>query len=132
MSSRMGVQFKSTLNLVCCCQHTSVYIIFRNNGIKITRRTQRLAYVYSKGIQGHDISGGMKKSNRINIPPNRRLIGSKWVFKKKRDGRFRACLVAWGYTKITGVYFTNNYSPLVADLTLRGILLIWFIDKWDS
>ena len=28
-----------------------------------------------------------------SIPEGRRLIGSKWVFKEKRDGRFRARLV---------------------------------------
>ena len=30
---------------------------------------------------------------RSSIPEGRRLIGSKWVYKEKRDGRFRAC---WG------------------------------------
>jgi len=25
-----------------------------------------------------------------DVPEGRRLIGSKWVFKEKRDGRFRA------------------------------------------
>jgi hypothetical protein len=28
------------------------------------------------------------------VPEGRRLIGSKWVFKVKRDGRFRSRLVA--------------------------------------
>ena len=31
---------------------------------------------------------------KINkILPNRHIIDSKWVFKKKKDGRFRARLV---------------------------------------
>ena len=37
---------------------------------------------------------------RNSIPEGRRLIGSKWVFKEKRDGRFRARLVCLGYSQI--------------------------------
>ena len=40
------------------------------------------------------------------MPPNRRLVDSKWVFKKKIDGGFRARLVAWGHNQIPGVDFT--------------------------
>ena len=42
------------------------------------------------------------------MPPNRRIIDSKWVSKKKIDGLFRARLVARGYTQITGVEFNEN------------------------
>ena len=66
------------------------------------------------------------------MPPNRHLIDSKWVFKKKIDVRFRARLVAWGYTQILGVDFTENYSPVVTGITLRVILLMWLIIKCDS
>ena len=66
------------------------------------------------------------------MPPSRRLIDSKWVFKKKIDGRFRSRLVARGYNQIKGVEFTKNYSKVVTDTTLRVILLMWLINKWDS
>ena len=66
------------------------------------------------------------------MAPNRRLSNSKWVFKKKRDGQFRACLVGRGYTQIPGVYFTKNYSQVVTCVTLRVILLMWFTSKWYS
>ena len=72
------------------------------------------------------------KSKRKNMPPNRRLISLKWVFKKKIDGRFRARLVGWGYIQVTGVEFTENYSPVVTDATLSVMLLMWLINKWDS
>ena len=38
--------------------------------------------------------GVWRKVDRKNIPNNRRLIGNKWVFKIKRDGTYRARLVA--------------------------------------
>ena len=66
------------------------------------------------------------------MPPNRRLIDSKWVFKKKIYGRFRARIVARGYTQIPGVDFTENCSPVVTDVTLCAILLMWLINKRES
>ena len=68
-----------------------------------------MAYFNPRGIQGHDKQGVCRKHKRINMPPNRYLIDSKWVFKNKRDGRFRARLVPWGYTQITGVLITSGH-----------------------
>ena len=65
------------------------------------------------------------------MPPNRCLIDSKWVFKKKRYGQFRALLVGQGYTQVPGIDFTKNCLPVVTDVTLRVILPMWFIKKWD-
>ena len=50
---------------------------------------------------------------RSSIPEGRRLIGSKWVFKEKREGRFRARLVCLGYSQIPGVDFSDNYAPFL-------------------
>ena len=66
------------------------------------------------------------------MPPNRCLIDPKWVFKKKIDGQFRARLVAQGYTQILEVNLTKNYLPVVTDVTLQVIVLMWLIDKWGS
>ena len=38
--------------------------------------------------------GVWRKTDRKKITNNRRLIGNKWVFKIKRDGTYRARLVA--------------------------------------
>ena len=76
--------------------------------------------------------GVWRESKRGNMPPNRRKIDSKLVFKKKRGGQFRARLVAWGYTEITGVDFTKTYSPVFTDVTLCIILIMWLVNKWDS
>ena len=66
------------------------------------------------------------------MPPNRRLIDSKWVFKKKIYGQFRAHLVARGYTQFPRVEFNENHSSAVTDITLRVILIMWLINKWYS
>ena len=66
------------------------------------------------------------------MPPNRRLIDSKWVFNNKIYGQFMARLVARGYTQILGVYFSEKYSLVFTDIPLRIILLMHLIKKRDS
>ena len=65
------------------------------------------------------------------LPPGRELIGNKWVFKVKRDGRYRSRLVALGYTQIPGVDFTDNFSSVVHDVTLRIALVMWIAMELD-
>jgi len=52
------------------------------------------------------------------------LIGSKWVFKEKREGRFRAILVCSGYSQIQGVDLGDNYAPVGNDITFRVIMVL--------
>ncbi len=60
---------------------------------------------------------------RSEMPSNWRCVKSKWVFKIKRVGRFRARLVACGYSQIPGVDYTDNYSPVINDNTFRLMIL---------
>ena len=58
-----------------------------------------------------------KNIHKTDLPNDRRLIGCKWVFKIKRDGTYRARLVALGYSQVPGVDFTDNFTPVVDDVT---------------
>ena len=60
-----------------------------------------------------------RKTNVKEIPKDRRLIGSKWVFKKKRNGVYRARLVGLGYFQIPGIDHKDIFSPVVTDKTFR-------------
>ena len=62
-----------------------------------------------------------------DVPDGRRLIGTKWVFKKKRDGRYRSRLVALGYTQIPGIDYTDNFSAVVSEIGLRICLILWIV-----
>jgi hypothetical protein len=66
-----------------------------------------------------------KKIPIEELPQGRKLIGSKWVFKKKKSGVFRARLCALGYSQVPGVDFTENFAPVVNEVTLRLVLLKW-------
>ena len=60
-----------------------------------------------------------------DIPEGRKLIGSKWVFKKKKNGIYRARLCALGYNQVPGIDYTDNFAPVVNDITLRLVFLSW-------
>ena len=72
-----------------------------------------------------------RKANLKEIPKDRRLIGSKWVFKKKRNGVYRARLVGLGYSQIPGVDHKDNFSPVVTDTTFRCVLVIALLNEWN-
>jgi hypothetical protein len=66
------------------------------------------------------------------IPTGRKLIGNRWVFAKKDDGRFRARTVAKGFSQIPGKDFQENHAPVVNDTTFRITLILKLLRKLDS
>ena len=85
-----------------------------------------------KEIKSMTDRGVWRKVDRKNIPNNRRLIGNKWVFKIKRDGTYRARLVALGYSQIQGLDYTDNFAPVAHDVSFRIALARMMVEKLDS
>ena len=54
---------------------------------------------------------------REDHPNEHRLLGSRWVFEVKRNGVYCARLVSKGFSQIPTMDFTDNYSPVVNDVT---------------
>ncbi len=67
--------------------------------------------------------------DRKDLPKGRKCIKFKWIFEIKRDGRFRARLVACGYSQEPGVDFTESYSPVISDVVFRIIIVCQIIWK---
>jgi len=69
------------------------------------------------------------------------VVGSRWVYKIKRraDGsidRYKARLVARGFTQQEGINYLETFSPVVKPATVRLVLTIvvsrgWFIHQLD-
>ena len=76
--------------------------------------------------------GVWRKTDRKEIPSNRRLIVNKWVFKIKRDGTYRARLVVLGYSQIPGVDYTDNFAPVAHEVSFRIALGRMMVEKLDS
>lgn len=65
----------------------------------------------------------------VELPAGKNLIGSKWIFKEKIDEngqtiRFKARLVAQGFSQRYGVDFLEVFAPVVQPTTIRLILIL--------
>ena len=90
-------------------------------------------------LGSHDLNSTW--SEPTSVPANRRLIGTKWVFAKKRDEngvvlRYKARLVAKGFTQVPGVDFGETFAPVARFSTYRTAIAIaaakgWRIDHMD-
>ena len=76
--------------------------------------------------------GVWKLINKESILAEWSLIGNKWVYKQKKNGIYRARLVALGYSQVPGVDFSENYAPVVNDITMRMILALKMKNNWSS
>ena len=65
----------------------------------------------------------------VQLPPDRKAIGCKWLFKTKEDEkgnivRYKARLVAQGFTQKFGVDFDEVFAPVARQETFRILLTI--------
>lgn len=59
-----------------------------------------------------------------NVPGDQQILGSRWVFKIKADGRYRARLVAKGYAQQYGIHYFDTTAPVARHESLRTLLSI--------
>ncbi|KAE8184537.1 hypothetical protein CF335_g7991, partial [Tilletia laevis] len=75
------------------------------------------------------------------LPDNQSVVGSRWVFKLKLDSegnvaRYKARLVAQGFSQVAGVNYNETYSPVTRFVTIRTLLALaahfdWHVHQLD-
>ncbi|CAM8889824.1 unnamed protein product [Rhodiola kirilowii] len=80
----------------------------------------------------------MQKNNTwiiTDLPSGKHVVGSKWIyrFKRKSDGsieRYKARLVARGFTQLEGLDYHETFAPVVKMNTVRTLLAIASSKGW--
>lgn len=72
----------------------------------------------------------------VPCPKNRNIVGSKWIYKVKKnpDGsisRYKARLVAQGFSQAKGLDYDETFSPVVRHSTVRVILALAAMNDWE-
>jgi len=94
-----------------------------------------------KELHNFKSRGCFEQVKRSSITRGKTVLKARWIFVKKveQDGsiRYKARLVIKGYDQIAGIDYTESFSPVATDTTIRTMIAIclfkvsWVIEALD-
>ncbi|GBM10657.1 Retrovirus-related Pol polyprotein from transposon TNT 1-94 [Araneus ventricosus] len=93
------------------------------------RRSQRETKPSMRYPFNETFSATNEETNKIwdlvELPEKEKQpITCKWIFKRKRDGKYKARLVALGFMQKEEVAYTETFSPIISMPSLRLVLVL--------
>jgi hypothetical protein len=72
----------------------------------------------------------------VDEPDDTNIVGSRWVFRIKRDSngkilKYRARLVAQGFTQMYGVDFQDTFAPVARLSSIRAVIALAASEDWE-
>ena len=67
----------------------------------------------------------------VSLPKNRNVIKCKWVFTVKADGRYKAQVVAKGFTQECGIDYEETFSPVSRYESIHYLLAHATLEDWE-
>ena len=72
----------------------------------------------------------------VDEPVNKNIVGCCWVFRIKRDAngrvqKYKARLVAQGFTQIYGIDFLDTFAPVARLSAIRAVIALAASEDWE-
>ena len=105
----------------------------KKDGIPITYKQAMLSAECEKWKIAMDSEMSAHYSNNtwnlVDLPKDRKAIGNRWVFTKKDDGRYKARLVAQGFSQVPGEDYLTTFSPVIRYESVKLLLAFSAVDQ---
>ena len=74
--------------------------------------------------------------DEVDKPEDTNIVGCRWVFRIKRDSsgkilKYRARLVAQGFTQLYGVDFQETFAPVARLSSIRTVIALAASEDWE-
>ena len=104
----------------------------KKNGVPMTYKQAMLSDECEKWKIAMDSEMSAHYSNNtwdlVTLPKDRKAIGNRWVFTKKDDGRYKARLVAQGFSQVPGEDYLATFSPVIRYESVKLLLAFSAVD----
>jgi hypothetical protein len=95
----------------------------KNNKATISNVEDDNGKAQLKRVKTNGEKGSWEIIDEKDIPINCLCIKNKWISKVKRNGIFRARLMACGYSQAPGIDFSESFQAVLNDVSFRIILI---------